>query len=164
MDLLANTVLSMAQSMKAMQRELVELQADRANSSWNHLQEMSVESIANITDVPLLTSSPTCPARGTVAASHPALVEEPVTLAQLRSVNNQQRAAEQHATLQREAEREITGEELNTKMLKTSRCPKEFARIPGYGFPAGCGAHALVLSFIEEGRLNWLDLSAIQKV
>ena len=31
-------------------------------------------------------------------------------------------------------------------------------------FPAGRGAHTLVLSFIEEGHLNWLDLSAIQKV
>ena len=33
-----------------------------------------------------------------------------------------------------------------------------------YIFPAGRGAHALVVSFIEEGCLNWLDLSAIQKV
>ena len=33
-----------------------------------------------------------------------------------------------------------------------------------YSFPAGRGAHALVLSFMEEGCLNWLDLSAIQKV
>ena len=31
-------------------------------------------------------------------------------------------------------------------------------------FPAGRGAHTLVLSFIEEGRLNCLDLSAVQKV
>ena len=37
MDLLANTVSSMATSMKAMQRELMDLQAERANSSWNHL-------------------------------------------------------------------------------------------------------------------------------
>ena len=33
-----------------------------------------------------------------------------------------------------------------------------------YGFPAGRGTHALVCSFMEEGRLNWLDLFAIQKV
>ena len=37
MDLLANTVSSMPHSMKAMQKELVELQADRASSSWNHV-------------------------------------------------------------------------------------------------------------------------------
>ena len=30
-----------------------------------------------------------------------------------------------------------------------------------YSFPVGRGAHALVLSFIEEGRLNWLDLFAV---
>ena len=33
-----------------------------------------------------------------------------------------------------------------------------------YWFPAGRGTHALVCSFIEEGRLNWLDLSAVEKV
>ena len=33
-----------------------------------------------------------------------------------------------------------------------------------YGFPAGGCPHALVCSFIEEGRLNWLNLSAVQKV
>ena len=102
MDLLANTVSSMATSMKAMQRELIDLQADRANSSWNNLQDMSVQSIANINVVPILNSSPTRPAQGTVAASRPALAEEPVTLPQLSSGNNQRRAAEQQATLQRE--------------------------------------------------------------
>ena len=72
MDLLANTVSSMAHSITAMQKELVELQADRANSSWNHLQDMSVESIVNLNVVPLSNSSPTRPAQGTVAASRPA--------------------------------------------------------------------------------------------
>ena len=33
-----------------------------------------------------------------------------------------------------------------------------------YSFPAGRRAHTLVLSFIEGGRLNWLDVSAIQRV
>ena len=33
-----------------------------------------------------------------------------------------------------------------------------------YGFPAGRSAHALMCSFMEEGRLNWLDLYAVQKV
>ena len=33
-----------------------------------------------------------------------------------------------------------------------------------YSFPVGRRAHALFLSFIEEGHLNWLDLSAVQKV
>ena len=40
MDLLANVVSSVATSMKAMQKELLDLQADRANSSWNHLQDI----------------------------------------------------------------------------------------------------------------------------
>lgn len=33
-----------------------------------------------------------------------------------------------------------------------------------FSFKAGRGAHALVCTLLEEGRLNWLDLSAIQKV
>ena len=32
------------------------------------------------------------------------------------------------------------------------------------GFQAGRGAHAIVLSLLEEGKFNWLDLSSIQKV
>ena len=42
---------------------------------------MSVERIANINVVPLSNSSPTHPAQGTVAASRPALAEDPLTLA-----------------------------------------------------------------------------------
>ena len=226
MDLLANTVSSMATSMKAMQKELFELQTERANASWNHLQDMSMQSINSIPHinvVPLSNSSPTRQ-RPTVA-SRPAQSQEPVTLPELRSGANQRRAAAQQATMQKEAELE-SGEHLRSKIIKTGRdrvggadhkllyvrWPQEAVFIGpdrervrydelsqeqwtagltaiaaeepnaavqrnmlaylaallqdvcDYSFPAGRGAHALVLSYMEEGRLNWLDLSAIQKV
>ena len=226
MDLLANTVSAMATSMKAMQKELLELQTERANASWNHLQDMSMQSLNSMPDinvVPLLNSSPT--RQRPIAASSPAQSQEPVTLPELRSGANQRRAAVQQATMQKEAELD-SGERLSSKILKTGRdrlggadhkliyvrWPQEAVFIgpdrervrydelsqeqwtagltaisaeePNaavqknmlaylaallqdvcyYSFPAGRGAHALVLSYMEEGRLNWLDLSAIQKV
>ena len=107
--------------MKAMQRELLDLQADRANAPWNNLQDMSVHSINSINDInvaPILKSSPT--GQRPIAASRPAQAEEPVTLPELRSGDDERRAAEQQATLQREAERD-TGEQLSNKILQTGQ-------------------------------------------
>ena len=227
MDLLANTVSSMAHSMKAMQAELKELKTEKINNSWNHIQDISNydNSISSVLN-PISNSSPRRVAHGGVQASRPVLTDEAVTLKTLREENLQRRSATQQARFQQAADNESPGEHYNIKSIKTGRdrvggadhkliyvrWPQEAVFIGpdrkrvrydelsqeqwtagltaiaaeepnaavqknmlaylasllqdvcDYSFPAGRGAHALVLSFMEEGRLDWLDLSAVQKV
>ena len=94
MDLLATTVSSMAHSMKAMQTELKELQTDKINASWDHIQ---AKSNCNIVLPVLLTLfSPTRNGHGGFPASRQALAEEAVTLKTLRDENLQRRSGEQY--------------------------------------------------------------------
>ena len=58
MDLLATTVFIMAHAMKPMQAELKELQTDKINASWNHIQDMSNGDISIANGQPILNSSP----------------------------------------------------------------------------------------------------------
>lgn len=211
LNLLATTVSSLATSMKSMQGELAEIRAEKVNSSWQHVQDLSMQEMNNLTSSP--KQRPTN--------------EVPVTVTQLRaSADNQKRAATQQSGFQKQAEEDNTQGELFSKNLKSGRervggsdhkliyirWPQEAVFIGpdrlrvkyddlsesewtagltaiaaeepnvtiqmnmiaylasllkdvcDFGFKAGRGAHALVCTLLEEGRLNWLDLSAVQKV
>lgn len=47
----ATTVSSMAHTMKAMQKEIADMQAERVYNSWQHIQDMSMQGDMNINTV-----------------------------------------------------------------------------------------------------------------
>ena len=115
MGLLANTVASMATAMKTMQQELADLQNEKVNSSWQHMQDLSVQGDVgnniNFCNVPISRSS-----------QNRRDVEGPVTVTHLRASDEiQGRAAAQQARFQKQTEEYLTQGELFSKTEKSGR-------------------------------------------
>ena len=186
--------------MKTMQRELADLQNEKVNSSWQHMQDLSVQGDVgnniNLCNVPISCSSPNCWD-----------VKGPVTVTHLRASDEiQGRTAAEQARFQKQTEEYLTQGEFFSKTVKSGcervggsehklvyiRWPQEavfigpdrkrvrYDELSQGQWMAGLTAFAAeepnvsvqknILAYLASllqdvcDRLNWLDLSAVQKV
>ena len=104
----------MATAMTSIQQELVDLQNEKVYSSWQHIQDLSMQgNIANNINfnIPISRSSPT--RRD---------VEGPVTITHLRASDKiQKRVVAEQARLQKQAEEDLTQCERFSKTVKSGR-------------------------------------------